>query len=83
MSDFLLILIAVIVLFSVFRRYIFFAIMGALTKKLFEQAHRQQQQYAPPGSNRQPGSVKVDAPAPKKGRNTDSGEYVDFEEVKD
>jgi hypothetical protein len=82
MSDFLLIFLAIIILFSVFRRYIFYAIMGALTKKLFEQAQRQQQQYTPPGNTR-PGSVKVEPPVQKKGRNPDDGEYVDFEEIKD
>ena len=86
MSDFLLVFIALIIFFSVFRRYIFFAVMNAVSRKIFEQAQRQQRGYPPPPpgmENRHAGSVHVDDKKQNDRRNRDDGEYVDFEEVKD
>lgn len=83
MSDFFLILIAVFILFSVFRRYIFYAVMGALTKKMFDQA-RQQQHYNYGRDRSAPaGSVRVEDKRKDRPNGSRAGEYVDFEEVKD
>ena len=82
MSEFLLILIAIVVLFSVFRRYIFYAVMGALAKKVFEQAARRQQ-YSTPRNQPSSGSINVEDQNRRKGGGNNTGDYVDFEEVKD
>lgn len=84
MSDFLLIFIVIILLFGVFRRYIFYAVMNAVARKLFEQAGKSQQRYQQTGHNQQaPGSVRVEDTTTGKKKNRDDGEYVDFEEIKD
>ncbi len=85
MSDFLLVIIVIFLVFGVFRRYFAFLIINAVSKKLnnkFEKMHRQQQQqqnYSQPQ-----GKVTVeDNCKGGKGKIADEGEYVDFEEVKD
>jgi hypothetical protein len=82
MSKFLLIFFVVILLFSVFRRYIFMYLMNAVTRRLFEQAQKQQRGFQNQ-QMRDEGSVKVDS-KPKPGKRLrDDGEYVDYEDVKD
>ena len=81
MSEFILIFIAIVILFSVFRRYILFFIMRAVSKRLFDQVQKQQ------GRNMQQdkpeGSVTIDTTTGRKRRNDNNeGEYVNYEEVK-
>jgi hypothetical protein len=85
MSDFLFVLLIIIILFGVFRRYIAFFLLSAISKKLYnkfqEMQNQQQTQQRPPV-----GQVHVDLDNSSKKsssrRSDDEGEYVDFEEVK-
>ena len=84
MADFVLILVIIFLLFGVFRRYIFYAVMSALARKMFNQAGKQQQRYYQTRQNQQaPGSVRVEDRNSGKKKSRDDGEYVDFEEIKD
>lgn len=86
MSDFLFILLIIFIIFGVFRRYIFFFLMTALSKKVFKEMNKMQERQS--GFNQQQNPPQ---PTPKeqvksksnKGVSDDHGEYVDFEEVKD
>lgn len=86
MSDFLFILLIIFIIFGVFRRYIFFFLMTALSKKVFKEMNKMQERQS--GFNQQQNPQQ---PTPKeqvksksnKGVSDDHGEYVDFEEVKD
>ena len=42
MSDFILVLIAIFIVFGVFRRYLFFLVMNAVSKKLYKEMQKQQ-----------------------------------------
>ena len=82
MAEFILIFIAIVILFSVFRRYILFFIMRAVSKRLFDQVQKQHgrnmQQEKPEGS------VTIDTTTNSRNRKNDNneGEYVNYEEVK-
>lgn len=85
MSDFILVILAIFIVFGVFRRYLFFLVMNAVSKKLFNEFSRMQnggQQNKAQGF--QEGKVHVNEPSKKKQSkiNDDEGEYVDYEEVK-
>ncbi len=89
MSDFILVLLAIFIVFGVFRRYLFFLVMNAFSKKLFNDINRmqqgqqqQQQQHKAPGYDN--GKVYVkDVGKKNTGKiSDDEGEYVDYEEVK-
>ena len=84
MSKFLLIFFAVILLFSVFRRYIFMYLMNVVSRRLFEQARKHQGGFNNQQMHsKEDGGVKVDS-KPKPGKRLrDDGEYVDYEEVKE
>jgi Domain of unknown function (DUF4834) len=85
MSDFILVILAIFIVFGVFRRYLFFLVMNAVSKKLFNDMNRMQQgrqQYKAPGYKE--GKIHV-TDTGKKGTgkiSDDEGEYVDYEEVK-
>ena len=84
MSDFILVLIAIFIVFGVFRRYFFFLIMRAVSKKLFKEMQKQQgHSYA--HQRNQEGKVHVDTSTKKSNKriNDDDGEYVDYVEIKD
>ncbi|MFM7014821.1 MAG: DUF4834 family protein [Bacteroidota bacterium] len=85
MSDFILVLFAIFIVFGVFRRYLFFLVMNAVSKKLFKEM--QKQQGHPYAHNRnQEGKVKVDVSSRKQStriHHDNDGEYVDYEEIKD
>lgn len=80
MSDFILVVLAIIILFSVFRRYIFFFLMRALSQKLYSKMNQQ----GNPVNRKPEGSVTIDTSnAKSKKRNDDSdGEFVPYEEIK-
>jgi len=83
MADFLFILLIIFIVFGVFRRYIFFFIMSAISKKLFKEMNKMQQRQTG-FNNQQQSKMNVDPDAPKKKSFRDNqGEYVDYEEVKD
>lgn len=84
MSDFILVLVAIFIVFGFFRRYLFFLVMNAVSKKLFKEM--QKQQGHPYAHNRnQEGKVHVDTSGKKQNKriNDDDGEYVDYVEIKD
>lgn len=83
MADFLFVLLIIFIVFGVFRRYIFFFVMSALSKKLFNEMNKMNQRQA--GFNQQQHSSVKDDPSAssKKSFRDDQGEYVDYEEVKD
>lgn len=83
MSEFLLIFFVIILLFSVFRRYIFFFLMNALAKRLFNHAQKQQAYQKQQMRRPEHGATRVDNPSSGPRKPRDDGEYVDFEEVKD
>ena len=85
MSDFILVLIAIFIVFGVFRRYFFFLIMSAISKKLFKEMQKKQQGYPYPHQGNQEGKVHVDASKKKQNKrnSNDDGEYVDYVEIKD
>lgn len=85
MSDFILVILAIFIVFGVFRRYLFFLVMNAVSKKLFNDMNRMQQgrqQHKAPGY--QEGKIHVtDTGKKSTGKiSDDEGEYVDYEEVK-
>ena len=82
MADFFFILLIIFIVFGVFRRYIFFFIMSAISKKLFKEMNKMHQRQT--GFNaQQQTKVNAEAEFPKKKSFLDSqGEYVDYEEVK-
>ncbi|MBK9401282.1 MAG: DUF4834 family protein [Bacteroidetes bacterium] len=83
MADFFFILLIIFIVFGVFRSYIFFFIMSAISKKLFKEMNKMQQRQTGFNSQQQT-KVNADAESPKKKSFRDSqGEYVDYEEVKD
>jgi len=80
-SDFLLVLLVLFLVFGVFRRVILALIMTAFAKVLFRQMERMQKQAmkdVPKSSAQAPAQTG-------KGRKNDTpdGEYVDFEEIRD
>lgn len=81
MSDFLLVLLVLFLVFGVFRRVILAMVMAAFAKLLFKQMERMQKQAMKdmPRSSPQPTA------SPEKGKRNEppAGEYVDFEEIKD
>ncbi len=85
MSDFILVLIAIFIVFGVFRRYFFFLIMSAVSKKLFKEMQKQQKGHSYAHQRNQEGKVHVDTSGKKQSKriNDDDGEYVDYIEIKD
>lgn len=84
MSDFFFVFLIIVLLFSVFRRYIFYAIMRAVSKRLFDHAQRMQNNQRGYQHTAEEGKVKVEVKEPQQRSNLDNtGEYVDFEELKD
>ena len=85
MSDFFLVLLVIFLLFSVFRRYIFVLVMNAVTKGLYKNMNKMQQQQDPNQVKKPDGYVTVeDNSASKKGAaGSNNGEYVDYVEIKD
>jgi hypothetical protein len=84
MSDFILVLIAIFIVFGVFRRYLFFLVMNAVSKKLYNEMQKQQGQRSD-YQRQQEGKVHVDTSNKKQSKriNNDDGEYVDYVEIKD
>jgi hypothetical protein len=87
MSDFWVVLIIIILVFSVFRRYIFFFLLRALSRRLYDQMNKQQGSGSiPPQDETKPeGTITIDASKvkkPQKKENDTNGEFVDFEEIK-
>jgi hypothetical protein len=85
MSDFILVLIAIFIVFGVFRRYFFFLIMSAVSKKLFKEMQKQQKGHSYEHQRNQEGKVHVDVSKKKQNKKNsdDDGEYVDYVEIKD
>lgn len=83
MADFLFILLIVFVVFGVFRRYIFYFIMAAISKKLFKEMNRMHQRQTGFNSQQQTNVSAGQESSKKKSFRDDQGEYVDYEEVKD
>ena len=85
MSDFILVLIAIFIVFGVFRRYLFFLVMNAVSKKIFNEMQKQQQGHSNTHQPNQEGKVHVDASNKKQSKriNDDDGEYIDYVEIKD
>ncbi|MBP7167107.1 MAG: DUF4834 family protein [Bacteroidia bacterium] len=88
MSEFMLVLVIIFLLFGVFRRYIFFFVMSAISKKLFREMNRMQDRQREAFSQQQQQQqtrVNVDPEQTRQRKNfrDDQGEYVDYEEVKD
>jgi hypothetical protein len=85
MSDFILVLIAIFIVFGVFRRYLFFLVMNAVSKKLFKEMQKQQPRHTNTHQRNQEAKVNVDMPNKKQSKriNDDDGEYVDYVEIKD
>ena len=85
MSDFILVLIAIFIVFGVFRRYFFFLIMSAVSKKLFKEMQKQQKGHSYEYQRNQEGKVHVDVSKKKQNKKNsdDDGEYVDYVEIKD
>jgi hypothetical protein len=86
MSEFMLVLVIIFLLFGVFRRYIFFFVMSAISKKLFREMNRMQDRQREAFSQKQQQTrVNVDPEQTRQRKNfrDDQGEYVDYEEVKD
>jgi hypothetical protein len=86
MSDFILVVLAIILLFSFFRRYILLFVLNAISKKLFKNFSHQQQSFNQQQPQRPQGSVTINPESKSKSKNNrndnDEGEYVDYEEVK-
>ncbi|MBK7966344.1 MAG: hypothetical protein IPK10_14390 [Bacteroidetes bacterium] len=85
MSDFFFVILIIFIVFGVFRRYIFFFLMTALSKKVFKEMNKMQDRQS--GFNQQQ-QQQAPIQEPLKGKSNkgvsgDHGEYVDFEEVKD
>jgi ABC-type lipoprotein release transport system permease subunit len=85
MSDFILVLVAIFIVFGVFRRYLFFLVMNAVSKKLYKEMQKQQQGHSYAHQRNQEGKVNVDTSNKKQNKriNDDDGEYVDYVEIKD
>lgn len=85
MSDFLFVLLIIFIVFGVFRRYIFFFLMAALSKKVFKEMNKMQERQTGFNPQQQQQAPKQEPLKSKsnKGVSNDHGEYVDFEEVKD
>ncbi len=82
----MLVLVIIFLLFGVFRRYIFFFVMSAISKKLFREMNRMQdRQREAFNQQQQQTRVNVDPEQTRQRKNfrDDQGEYVDYEEVKD
>lgn len=84
----MLVLVIIFLLFGVFRRYIFFFVMSAISKKLFREMNRMQDRQREAFSRQkqqQQTRVNVDPEQTRQRKNfrDDQGEYVDYEEVKD
>jgi len=85
MADFLFVLLIIILLFGVFRRYIAFMVLNAVAKGMkrnFDKMNNQDLQPEKPI-----GKVTVEqtdrSGKSKSNHSTDDGEYVDYVEVKD
>ena len=83
MSDIILVLLAIIILFSFVRRYLFFFIVNAISKKLFNQMQNQPG-FRQNNTIKPEGTVTIDADPPSKSKGNDdrNEQYVDYEEVK-
>jgi hypothetical protein len=84
----MLVLVIIFLLFGVFRRYLFFFVMSAISKKLFREMNRMQDRQREAFSQQQQQQqtrVNVDPEQTRQRKNfrDDQGEYVDYEEVKD
>ena len=81
----MLVLVIIFLLFGVFRRYIFFFVMSAISKKLFREMNRMQDRQREAFNQQQQTRVNVDPEQTRQRKNfrDDQGEYVDYEEVKD
>ncbi len=84
----MLVLVIIFLLFGVFRRYIFFFVMSAISKKLFREMNRMQDRQREAFNQQQQQQqtrVNVDPEQTRQRKNfrDDQGEYVDYEEVKD
>ena len=82
----MLVLVIIFLLFGVFRRYIFFFVMSAISKKLFREMNRMQdRQREAFNQQQQQTRVNVDPEQTRQRKKfrDDQGEYVDYEEVKD
>lgn len=84
MSDFILVIIAIFIVFGVFRRYFFFLVMNAISKKLYKEM-KKQQGHSDAYQRKAEGKAHVDASNKKSNNriNDDDGEYVDYVEIKD
>jgi hypothetical protein len=80
-SDFLLILLVLFIVFGVFRRVILAVIMTAFAKVLFRQMERMQKQ-AMKDMQRPSAQAPVQNDKGRKNEPPD-GDYVDFEEIRD
>ncbi len=83
MSDFFLVLLVIFLLFSVFRRYIFFMVMNAITKGVFKNMNNMQQQQTAPKKPDGQVTVEENNTLNKDNRGSKNGEYVDYVEIKD
>ena len=87
MSDIFLIILAIFIVFGVFRRYLAFLILNTISKKLYNEFNKaQQRNQQQQASSNARGNVYVnpnEASNPKQRKfKDDEGEYVDYEEVK-
>ena len=81
MSDFILVVLVIILLFSAFRRYIFLYLFRSMSDRLTEQMKKQQGNST--GPSKPEGTVTIDtSKMKKKQRNDDDGDYVPYEEIK-
>jgi hypothetical protein len=81
MSEFILVVLVIILLFSAFRRYIFLFLFRSLSDRLTEQMKKQQGNAT--GNAKPEGTVTIDtSKVKKKQRNDDDGDYVPYEEIK-
>ena len=83
MGDIILVILGIIILFSYFRRAIFFFIINAISKRAFN--HMQDRQGTAANRSSKPeASITIDPTVSGKSKrnNDDSGDYVDYEEIK-
>lgn len=82
MSDFLFTILLILIVFGVFRRYILYFLLGAVSRKITRDLNRIREQQT---GQKSQGGVKQGqaASSGKRTRPFDDGDYVDYEEVKD
>lgn len=83
MSDIILVILAIILLFSFFWRYIFFFLMRAFSQRLFNQ-FQQQPGFKKNFDSKPEGSVTIDTnvAGKKNKKDNENGDYIDYEEIK-